>query len=868
MHILKNIFLLTSLFLTACGGGSSKSSNTTSPPPVNATPVINSVSSIIDESNNTVIERGDGLTILLTITDSDGDAISGIAKLNSDEAVLEVYTGELNYTHKANFIAPEAGVYTVSVKASDSKGASSTANIDLSVNPNKEDVVSHLENNVSGFIAGGSYEGAELLGISTDDNDVNIGYIDTPLNDRQSSQNEFPYGECGASTPHKFLEVQKDTTGVIVPSFGIVYPLECFTTTQAKSIQKKLSKAKAASNSFSSISNLEYIAQNITVTFETTEDGTSVTTTSTGSGFTLEGNMFDVVCGDYALSKTNSNYLIDSNKIVNDIEILIDDSDKFTLECHRTVEFEGEIYNSNLIGIISGGKVTIDSFDPTGSINGIIFSAPYSNGGLDVGNVCVATTVEDNSGYVTESLELTSSDGLVENIAFGDKNDSNKYCMDLLNVEGSYHVTQIIMDGSENTVTNQSQSFQIGKNQAPVFSAEVPNSILLNTNQGFITLIEQSDVSDPEGHSISLTGDISIDTEQDAGEYSLTAYATDEFNAQTEKSMVVTLVDNIPPTALPVADAGQGQSINTGTTVQLDGSGSFDDDGDQISFKWTLDSKPFISFASLNGATTATPSIKVDKAGEYLISLVVNDGNKDSEPSSITLIVVEGVNPISENIDLIIVAGHKYHGFSGSNYEEVLQSQTTACWNVGAIDIDDEGTLYSVSTFQSQAIQAVDPSQPLCIEQGPQPRNMHGLAIDSDGTFWGTSDLITTGNQRTKLYHLEKDGTVLNELDFSGDEDVIYGVDFASDGTLYGVGFTSRKLVTIDTGTGVTTLVTTIEAQINVHDIDVDSNNILRILDDNLGDLYEFDLNGVQLRQTNIPSICTSCGWVSIATNN
>lgn len=859
---------LTTLALTACGGGSSGGNEEVTAPPVNQAPVISPTSSVVDEANSTAIERNDNFTVLLTITDSDGDSISGTAELSDVEVNLEEYSGELNFTHQASFVATEAGDYSVSVKATDSKGASTTSNVDLSVLPNTEDVISHLENSVSGFISGGSYEGTELLGISTSVSNINLGYLDTPLNDKQLAQNESPYGVCGSSVPHKLLEVQKDTSGVTVPSSGVVYPMECFTTTQAKSINKKLLKARTAISSYSNAaSNLEYTAQNITVTIETTEDGTTISSASTGSGITLEGNMHDIMCGNYTLSKTNSTYLLNVDDVVNDIDELIGDNNKFTLECSRTVEFEGETFNSSLIGKISGEKIIIDALDPVGSINEISFSVPYDNGGLDVGNICISTTVEDNSGYVIETLELTSSDGLAENIAFGNKNDANQYCLELSNTEGNYHVTQTVTDGSDNSIVNQSQSYQIVKNQAPTFSVEVPNSISLNTNQGIITLVKQSDVSDPEGHTVTLSGQTSIDTDQAAGEYALAAYATDPYGAQTEKSITVTLADNIPPTALPVADAGQDQSINTGTTVQLDGTSSYDDDGDQLTYIWSLDSKPFTSFASLSNATTATPSIKVDKAGEYLISLVVNDGTEDSEPSSITLTVVEGVNPISENIDLIIVAGGKWYGFYSDQYLPYSQSVFSACSSIGAIDLDINQYVYSVSTFQANGLNLVDPLQGICLKQGPQPRRMQGIAIDNNNEIWGTSDLITSGNQRTKLYHLEKDGTVLSELDFSGHEDVIFGIDYSSDGTLYGIGFTSRQLVTINTDTGVTTFVATIAPNINVHDIDIDTNDVIRVLDNDMGDLYELNLNGEQLNRTNIPSLCTSCGWVSIATN-
>ncbi len=42
----------------------------------------------------------------------------------------------------------------------------------------------------------------------------------------------------------------------------------------------------------------------------------------------------------------------------------------------------------------------------------------------------------------------------------------------------------------------------------------------------------------------------------------------------------------------PVADAGPDQSVTTGATVTLDGSGSTDADGDSLTYSWSLTSVP------------------------------------------------------------------------------------------------------------------------------------------------------------------------------------------------------------------------------------------------------------------------------------
>ena len=87
----------------------------------------------------------------------------------------------------------------------------------------------------------------------------------------------------------------------------------------------------------------------------------------------------------------------------------------------------------------------------------------------------------------------------------------------------------------------------------------------------------------------------------------------------------------------PVAQAGQDQTVTTGSVVQLDGSASTDPDGDPLTYAWTLSSKPAGSTASLSSADTATPSLTSDLEGDYQITLVVNDGTIDSAPATLTI---------------------------------------------------------------------------------------------------------------------------------------------------------------------------------------------------------------------------------------
>jgi hypothetical protein len=95
----------------------------------------------------------------------------------------------------------------------------------------------------------------------------------------------------------------------------------------------------------------------------------------------------------------------------------------------------------------------------------------------------------------------------------------------------------------------------------------------------------------------------------------------------------------------PVASAGDDQIVETGATVTLDGSGSTDADGDELSYRWRLTTVPEgstleltgVETDALTGAETANPSFVADRAGTYEVELVVNDGTVDSEPDRVSV---------------------------------------------------------------------------------------------------------------------------------------------------------------------------------------------------------------------------------------
>jgi hypothetical protein len=82
--------------------------------------------------------------------------------------------------------------------------------------------------------------------------------------------------------------------------------------------------------------------------------------------------------------------------------------------------------------------------------------------------------------------------------------------------------------------------------------------------------------------------------------------------------------------------------------VQLDGSQSYDPDGQPITFQWSIVSKPAGSQASLTGATTATPSFVADVHGDYTIQLVVTDSLGATSSPAIVKVSFNNIAPVAD----------------------------------------------------------------------------------------------------------------------------------------------------------------------------------------------------------------------------
>ncbi len=142
----------------------------------------------------------------------------------------------------------------------------------------------------------------------------------------------------------------------------------------------------------------------------------------------------------------------------------------------------------------------------------------------------------------------------------------------------------------------------------------------------------------PEGSTAELSDQNSINPSfiADAhGDYVIELIVSDPWDSSTPDSVNVSF-DNIKP----VAEPGENQAVIVGDTVYLDGSGSTDENLDPLTFNWSFVVVPQDSQAQLNNPTSVDPNFIADMPGEYIVSLIVNDGFEDSESANVSIMAI------------------------------------------------------------------------------------------------------------------------------------------------------------------------------------------------------------------------------------
>jgi len=142
----------------------------------------------------------------------------------------------------------------------------------------------------------------------------------------------------------------------------------------------------------------------------------------------------------------------------------------------------------------------------------------------------------------------------------------------------------------------------------------------------------------PEGSGYMLTDSTSMEIAvipDLAGNYRFSLVVSDG------KDSSVADVVNVRGSLPPVAVAGSDTTVSVDETyVRIDGSGSYDPDGDELSYSWVLVSAPAESEKIIYEENSHEVILKSDTEGEYLLELTVSDGTSPSDPDTVMVTVL------------------------------------------------------------------------------------------------------------------------------------------------------------------------------------------------------------------------------------
>ena len=212
--------------------------------------------------------------------------------------------------------------------------------------------------------------------------------------------------------------------------------------------------------------------------------------------------------------------------------------------------------------------------------------------------------------------------------------------------EGDYVLRLTVNDGTDTDVATVTITVTAPLNSAPTADAGSDQAITL----GDTVQLDGSGSSDPDGDPLAFAWvfnnkpfnssliftDITPNNDSTAaitpdvtGTFVLQLTVTDGTDTSVD---LVTITVTASANTAPTADAGSDQAVTFGDTVQLDGSGSSDPDGDALSYSWSL-LAPVGSSATLTGANTASPSFVADVASAFFLVLIVDDGSISASDS-------------------------------------------------------------------------------------------------------------------------------------------------------------------------------------------------------------------------------------------
>jgi len=182
---------------------------------------------------------------------------------------------------------------------------------------------------------------------------------------------------------------------------------------------------------------------------------------------------------------------------------------------------------------------------------------------------------------------------------------------------------------------------------------------------------------------------------------------------------------------IPVADAGLDTTgVQATSYVLLDGTGSYDPDGDPISYEWTVVSSPEDTVI-MEHPDTATPGFRPMQLGDYVFQLRVFDGTDWSDPDQVTVSVTVEAPP-ARGYQFVDIFYQPYQGSQGAVVDPNGRLWTASYygWNPYLRVFNPDGTEAPFSPITHAVVEGDT------VEIPPENGHFYGIAIDKEGNIY------------------------------------------------------------------------------------------------------------------------------------
>jgi hypothetical protein len=217
---------------------------------------------------------------------------------------------------------------------------------------------------------------------------------------------------------------------------------------------------------------------------------------------------------------------------------------------------------------------------------------------------------------------------------------------------GTYVAQLIVRDGT--SASTPDSVTVTTTNTVPIARAGADQTVSVGTS----VVVDGGSSSDADGDVLEFAWSIAIKPEGSAAVIAVPDASTVGFMADAPGTYVLQLIvsdgrsASDPDTVViatansaPVAGAGEDRLVSTLSTVGLDGSGSRDADGDVLSYRWSLLTRPEGSAAVLADPTARETTFVADLDGTYVAQLVVHDGTTDSAADTVSIVAAAANRP-------------------------------------------------------------------------------------------------------------------------------------------------------------------------------------------------------------------------------